>query len=244
MLDVPRLIVFKFGGGVLKDTDSLQKAVDHVVKERNNGGIPLIVVSAFSGVTNSLMELAHSVHDSPPQRELALLLTSGERMSMSLLAMALHRGGVPACSFTGSQVGIITTTNHCKAKILKIQPNRLLQHLRKNEVVIIAGFQGVSEKKDVTTLKRGGGDISAVALAKSLNISRVRFFKDVAGLFDDFPHNRKLIRKTNYRNALEIIKRSSPALLHPEAVEMAESNSIQLEIQHFSFSSSGTCIKK
>ena len=152
------LIVQKFGGTSVGDVDRIRAVADHIARTKKHGNDVVAVVSAMGKATDDLIRLANEVSHSHPGRELDMLLTSGERISMSLLSMALADLEVDATSFTGSQAGIITDTDHTRAKILEIHPGRLLESIKKGSVPVVAGFQGVSTEKDVTTLGRGGSD--------------------------------------------------------------------------------------
>lgn len=150
------LIVQKFGGTSVGDVDRIQAVADHIARTKRHGNEIVVVVSAMGKTTDDLIRLAQDVSKSHPGRELDMLLTAGERISMALICMALSDLGIPASSFTGSQAGIITDTDHTRAKILEIRPNRIQEAIKNGSVPVVAGFQGVSTTKDVTTLGRGG----------------------------------------------------------------------------------------
>lgn len=189
------------------------------------------VVSAMGRMTDYLIRLAERTVAHPPQRELDMLMTAGERVSMALLAMSLEELGVPAISFTGSQVGIITTSDHNEARILEIRGTRTQDELKKGRVVIIAGFQGVSRDKEVTTLGRGGSDTTAIALAAALKAHRCDILTDVDGLFSADPRivkNAKLLPQLSYNEALELA--SLGAKMHPRSLEVARRYQVPVRI--------------
>jgi len=195
----------------------------------------LVVGPAPEHRTDTLTGLAHAVHPTPPSRELDLLISVGERISMTLLAMALIQRGVQAVSFTGSQSGIITCTDHSIARIIEMRPARIQRVLAEGKIPIVAGFQGMSLEREVTTLGRGGSDTSAVALALALNASEVLFYKDVPGIFSEDPKKNphaEQISHLNYSQALSIV-RSTGSVLHPRAIELAQKNNLPLRVQSF-----------
>jgi aspartate kinase len=168
------LVVQKFGGTSVADTDRIRAVADHVVRTRRRGHDVVVVVSAMGRSTDDLLHMAANVATEPSARELDMLVTAGERISMALLCMAIMDMGVPASSFTGSQAGIVTDTTHGKAKILEIRADRVREALAEGKVVVVAGFQGVSTEKEVTTMGRGASDLTAVALAAELKADAVR----------------------------------------------------------------------
>ncbi|MBA3268550.1 MAG: aspartate kinase, partial [Acidimicrobiia bacterium] len=162
------LVVQKYGGTSVADPERLKAVAAHVVRSKEQGHDVVVVVSAMGKTTDELLHLAHQVSPSPPGRELDMLQTAGERISMALLCIAVWDRGVPATSFTGSQAGIVTDSAHGRAKILEVRAERLVEALEEGHVVVVAGFQGVSRERDITTLGRGGSDTTAVALAAAL----------------------------------------------------------------------------
>ncbi|NDH92579.1 MAG: aspartate kinase, partial [Actinobacteria bacterium] len=173
------LIVQKYGGTSVADPERMRNVARHIAKTRNEGHSLVVVVSAMGKATDNLLQLAHQVSQNPPSREMDMLLTTGERISMSLLCMALHDVGVDAVSFTGSQVGIITDTVHGKAKILEVKGDRVRAAISEGKVAVVAGFQGISTAKEITTLGRGGSDTTAVALAAALQADSCEIYTDV-----------------------------------------------------------------
>ncbi|MEX2329141.1 MAG: hypothetical protein WD575_05350, partial [Nitriliruptoraceae bacterium] len=178
------IVVQKYGGTSVGDVDRMKRVADRVARTHRDGNQTVVVVSAMGHTTDDLVSMARQISPHPPERELDMLLTSGERISMSLLAMALADRGVSAKSFTGSQAGIITDAVHGRARIVDITPGRVRDALDAGNVVIVAGFQGVSQDtKDVTTLGRGGSDTTAVALAAALSADVCEIYTDVDGVF-------------------------------------------------------------
>jgi aspartate kinase len=181
------LIVQKFGGTSVGNADRIRAVADHVARTRRAGNDVVVVVSAMGKSTDELLRLASDVSSVMPPRELDMLLTTGERISMSLLCMALADLGVAAASFTGSQAGIITDTDHTRAKILDVRPDRLRKAIDEGFVPVVAGFQGMSTEQEITTLGRGGSDVTAVAVAAGLNADVCEIYTDVTGVFTADP---------------------------------------------------------
>jgi uridylate kinase len=181
------IIVQKYGGSSVADLDRIGRVAARIRARREAGDQLVVVVSAMGDTTDELLELAKRVSTDPPRRELDMLLTCGERISMALLSMCLHELGVPAISFTGSQSGIITDDSHSQARIVEVRPVRILEELGKAKVVIVAGYQGVSRAREVTTLGRGGSDTTAVALAAALQAEACEIYSDVDGVFSADP---------------------------------------------------------
>ena len=181
------LVVQKYGGTSVGDAERIRAVADHVARTVAEGNQVVVVVSAMGKTTDDLIRLADQVSTEKPKRELDMLLTAGERISMALVCMALAERGVKAASFTGSQAGIITDTSHTRAKILEIQPTRLQEALAAGQVPVVAGFQGVSTDRDITTLGRGGSDVTGVALAAALGADVCEIYTDVTGVFSADP---------------------------------------------------------
>lgn len=225
------LIVQKYGGSSLATPRHIRLAAQRIKQVKKNGQDLVVIVSAMGRMTDHLIALARRTVAVPPQRELDMLMTAGERVSMSLLAMALHEEGVPAISFTGSQSGIVTTPHHTEARILEIRPHRTREELAKGKVVIVAGFQGVSEAKEITTLGRGGSDTSAVAMAAVLGAEWCEILTDVDGLFSADPRlvkGARLIESCSYDEALELA--SLGAKMHARSVDLAKRFRVNLRI--------------
>jgi aspartate kinase len=243
------IIVLKFGGASLKDLSHLERAADIILQKKMEFSKVIVIVSAMGKTTDDLLQLVKSVSKTPPLREQDMLISVGERISMSLLAIALSKRGVLARSFTGSQAGIITTEEHCNAKIVDVRPKRLIPYLDRGDILIIAGFQGVSLSGEITTLGRGGSDTSAVALAVSLKAEKVEFYKDVKGIFSSDPKNNldaTLYTILDYKEVLELIKDERVKVLHPRAIKLAEKNYIPLHVLtfHIDERSLGTLVLK
>src|SRR5262245_43270205 len=202
------LIVQKYGGSSVADAERIKRVAERIVSTRKAGNDVVVVVSAMGDTTDELIDLAHQVSPVPPGRELDMLLTSGERISMALLAMAIHNFGYGARSYTGSQAGVITTSSHGRARIIDVTPGRLRAALDEGAIVIVAGFQGVAQDtKDITTLGRGGSDTTAVALAAALKADVCEIYTDVDGVFTADPRivpNARRIEKVTYEEMLEL----------------------------------------
>jgi aspartate kinase len=227
------LVVQKFGGSSVGDADRIRAVADHVARTRRSGDDVAVVVSAMGKTTDDLVRLASDVSDSRPPRELDMLLSSGERISMSLLCMALSDLGVSAFSYTGSQAGIITDTTHTRAKIVEVKGDRLRAALDQGAVPVVAGFQGVSTDRDVTTLGRGGSDTTAVALAAALGADVCEIYTDVSGVFSAdpriVPKARKLAR-ISYEEMLEIAA-TGGRVLALRSVEFARNHHVPLHVR-------------
>ncbi len=228
-------LVLKFGGAAVATAAQFASIADLIISRKKECPRLVVVVSAMGKTTDELIELAKQVHPNPPQREYDMLISVGERISMSLLAMALCCKGEEAVSFTGSQSGIMTCSHHSNARIIDMRPDRLKANLDRGKIVIVAGFQGVSENKEITTLGRGGSDTSAVALALALKASRVEFFKDVPGIFYDDPKMHQGLTPyscLDYQEMLKILQRGAK-VLHPRAVQLAAKNGLPLHVRSF-----------
>lgn len=231
-----RILVMKFGGAAIKELENFTRVAEIILSRKKDYDVLIVVISAMWQMTDQLTSLAKKVSKDPSKREQDMLLTVGERISMSLLAMVLEDMGERAASFTGSQAGIITTHEHNDAKIVDVRPHRLLPHLDGSKIVIVAGFQGVSLQGDITTLGRGGSDTTAVALAAVLGAEKVEFYKDVSGIFEKDPKfhpEAKQLPELTYTEAEEVIMRSEKKVLHPRGLAMAKENALDLEILSF-----------
>lgn len=225
----------KFGGASVATPESFLKIAEIVIERSFSEKKIVVVVSAMANMTDELLMLAKKVHEAPPAREQDMLVSVGERISIALLAMALAKKGKEAVSFTGSQSGIITCENHSDARIVDVKPKRVKAALDEGKVAIVAGFQGVSQKGEITTLGRGGSDTSAVALAIALGAKKVEFYKDVEGIFDADPKKdkkAKLLSQLSYQEALKLAL-GGAKVLHARSIELAEKNSVQLAIHSF-----------
>lgn len=228
-------LVMKFGGAAVATPERFSEIAAIILKRRQHFPRIVIVVSAMADTTDRLIRLAHRVNPQPPQREYDMLVSVGERISISLLAMALAAQNQMAVSFTGSQSGIITSSRHSDAEIIEVKPFRLIPHLDEEKVVIVAGFQGVSQEKEITTLGRGGSDTTAVALGVALDASHVEFYKDVPGICDVDPKlgvPYRLLSELDYDQALEIVSKGS-GVLHSRCIHLAKKNNISLHVRSF-----------
>ena len=227
------LVVQKFGGTSVADAERIRAVADHVARTRRAGDDVVVVVSAMGRTTDQLIRLATDVSTVQPMREVDMLLSSGERISMSLLCMALAELGVEATSFTGSQAGIITDAVHTRAKIVEVRADRLTATLGAGGVPVVAGFQGMSEERDVTTLGRGGSDTTAVALAAVLDADVCEIYTDVSGVFSAdpriVPEARKLAR-VSYEEMLEIAA-TGGRVLTLRSVEFARNHHVALHVR-------------
>jgi aspartate kinase len=227
------IVVQKFGGATLADPSLIKQVAARIANLRRSGKKVVAVVSAMGKTTNQLIELAQAVSPRPNRRELDMLLSTGERVSMALVSMALHDQGIDAISFTGSQAGILTDSSHVNAIIKEVKAIRVLESLEQNKVVVLAGYQGVStEKKEITTLGRGGTDTSAVAMAAFLKASHCEILKDVDGVFSADP---KLVPKARRLNALTYKQMMEMTfwgakVLHYRSVELAAHTKVKLYI--------------
>ncbi len=230
-----KTLIMKFGGASVATPERFERIAEIIVSRRRDYPNIVVVVSAMGNTTNDLISLAKRVHPQPPQREYDMLVSVGERISISLLAMALEKKGQVAKSFTGSQSGIITTNTHTNAEITDIKPHRLIEPLNNGSIVIVAGFQGVSQTGEITTLGRGGSDTTAVALAVALKASKVEFYKDVCGVCEKDPkinQGSTVIPKLSYKEAMDIVKRGAKVLNH-RCLALAEKNSVPLHVRSF-----------
>ncbi len=229
------MLVMKFGGASVAKTESFLKIADLIIEKSKLHKKIVVVVSAMGNTTDQLLELAKQVHPNPPAREQDMLVSVGERISISLLAMALSLKQKEAVSFTGSQSGILTCGGHSNAKIVDVRPQRLHPVLNKGQVAIVAGFQGVSRQGEITTLGRGGSDTTAVALAVALGAPKVEFYKDVPGIFNKDPKKYPdafLFREMNYDEAIQIAE-DGGKVLHRRCIELAKNNGVQLSVLSF-----------
>ncbi len=241
-----KTLVLKFGGAAVAKPERFGQIADLIVERSCHYERVVVVVSAMGNMTNELLDLAKEVHPSPPKREQDMLISVGERISMSLLAMALDIKGKYAVSLTGSQAGIMTTSNHAEAHIIDVRPHRLIKYLEQGKIVIVAGFQGVSKEGEITTLGRGGSDTTAVALAVALGAEKVEFYKDVPGIFAEDPKKNpsaEFYPALDYLRALEITKKGAK-VLQSRCIDLAARNGLPLHVLPFSphKESSGTLI--
>jgi aspartate kinase len=239
------IVVQKYGGSSVGDVERMKRVASRIVGTRNEGHDVVVVVSAMGDTTDELVDMAARINRRPPQRELDILLTAGERISMSLLAMAIDDLGVSARSFTGSQAGIITDTVHGKARILAVTPERVREALDAGHVVIVAGFQGVSrDTHDITTLGRGGSDTTAVALAAALEADACEIYTDVDGVYTADPRIVPAARKLehlSYEEMLELAAQGAK-VLQVRSVEFGRNHGVRIHVRSSFNSSEGTWI--
>ena len=238
------VIVQKYGGTSVADADRIRAVADRATDAKRAGHDVVVVVSAMGDTTDELMAMARSLAPTPNARELDLLLTAGERIAMSLLAVAINQAGYPAASYTGSQAGIITDTAHGKASIIDIRPGRILEALGRGHIVIVAGFQGVSTAYDVTTLGRGGSDTTAVALADALHAEACEIYTDVPGVFTADPRivpDARKLHAVSYEEMLELAS-SGAQVLQLRSVEYARARGVKVHVRSSFSDEPGTWI--
>lgn len=238
------LIVQKFGGSSVADAQGLARVAERIAATHRAGNQVVAVVSAMGDTTDELLDLAAQVTDRPPERELDILLTAGERISMSLLAMAIDARGVPVRSYTGQQAGVLTDQAYGKAQIVKLAPERIVRSLEEGQVAIVAGFQGVNEANDVTTLGRGGSDTTAVALAAALKADVCEIYTDVDGLFTADPRvvtSARRIAEITSEETLELASHGAK-ILHLRAVEFARRYNVPLHVRSSFSQKEGTWV--
>jgi aspartate kinase len=239
------IVVQKYGGTSVGSVERIQNVAKRIIKMKNNGHKMVIVVSAMGKSTDDLVKLAYTINPSPSKREMDRLLSTGEQISISLLSMALHAMGHNAISFTGPQVGIRTHGHHTKSRIDGIETTKIIEALDDNQIVIVAGFQGVNEFDDVTTLGRGGSDTSAVALACVLN-APCEIYTDVEGIYGVDPRlypNAKKIDTISYEEILEMASLGA-GVMHPRAIELGSKYDTKILVASSEFERPGTLIKK
>ena len=218
------IIVQKYGGTSVGDADRIRNVAQRVIAAKQGGNDVVVVVSAMGDTTDDLIKLAFQITDNPNAREMDVLLSTGEMVSSTLLAMALGKMGYKAISLSGSQAGIRTDANHRHALILCIDPSRIVSEIKNGNIVIVAGFQGITDSNDITTLGRGGSDTTAVALAASLEASICERYTDVEGIFTADPRvvpEAAKLKEISYDEMLELATYGSK-VMHPRAVEMAQ----------------------
>ena len=227
------LIVQKFGGTSVADPERIRAVAEHVAFTKRHGNDVVVVVSAMGKSTDNLIKLANDVSSTQPAREMDMLLTTGERISMALVCMALADLGIEAVSFTGSQVGIITDTVHTKAKILEVKGDRAREALAQGKVCVVAGFQGVSTDREITTLGRGGSDTTAVALAAALNADSCEIYTDVTGVFSADPRIVPQARKLQHINFDEMLEMAGAGskVLALRSVEFARNHNVPIQVR-------------
>jgi aspartate kinase len=237
-------IVMKFGGTSVADATCMKRVAQRIVDARKEGHPVVAVVSARGDTTDELIEMAKEISENPPAREMDMLLSTGERISAALVAMAIHEMGYDAISLTGSQAGIVTDTVHTKAKILDIRPHRIQHALADGKIVLVAGFQGVSTDQDVTTLGRGGSDTTAVALAAALGAEACVIFTDVDGIYTTDPRIVPEARKLDFISNDEILELTSSGakVMMLRSIEVARRYDVPLWVRSSFTNAPGTLI--
>ncbi|MDA1477533.1 aspartate kinase [Bacillus changyiensis] len=240
------LIVQKFGGTSVGSVEKILNVSNRVIEEKQRGNDVVVVVSAMGKSTDSLVALAREMAKQPSQREMDMLLTTGEQVTISLLTMALQEKGYHAVSFTGWQAGIQTESIYGNARITHIETTKLKNHLKEGKIVVVAGFQGITAEGEITTLGRGGSDTTAVALAAALKANKCDIYTDVPGVFTTDPRYVKTARKLDgisYDEMLELANLGA-GVLHPRAVEFAKNYEVTLEVRSSTELTAGTLIEE
>jgi len=240
------LIVQKYGGSSVANIDRIKSVAERIARYRKKGHSLVVVVSALGDTTDELMQLAHGITSLPSERELDMLISTGEQVSVALLAMAMHKKGIDAISFTGAQVGIITDRSHTKARIIDVSADRIKKALKQGKVVIVAGFQGVNLDQEITTLGRGGSDMTAVALAATLKASVCEIYTDVEGVYTADPRVVKDAQKlscVSYEEMLELASLGAQ-VMQARSMEVAKKFSVPLHIRSSFSNKAGTIISK
>ena len=239
------LIVQKFGGSSVADAESIMRVARRIVATRESGNDVVVAVSAMGDTTDELVDLAHQITDSPDPRELDMLLTTGERISMALLAMAIKSFGHEARSYTGSQAGMMTTAQHGEARIVDVSPDRIREALADGAIAIVAGFQGFNrDSKDITTLGRGGSDTTAVALAAALGAEVCEIYTDVDGVFTADPRivtKAHKVDRVTFEEMLELAA-AGAKVLHIRAVEYARRHGVTIHVRSSFADAAGTFV--
>lgn len=240
------LVVLKFGGTSVGDVDRIKNTAKRIIDEKKQGNQVIVVVSAMGKTTDQLVALANEISSYPSKREMDMLLSTGEQVTIALLTMALTEKGYSAISFTGWQAGIETESIHSNARITNIEPEKIIRHLNDEKIIIIAGFQGVTVEGEITTLGRGGSDTTAVALAAALNANKCVIYTDVTGVFTSDPRcipNARKLESISYDEMLELANLGA-GVLHARAVEFAKNYQIPLEVCSSLEKVSGTVIEE
>jgi aspartate kinase len=242
--DKVALVVQKFGGTSVADATKIRAAARRAIGAHNRGNRVLVVVSARGHTTDELIDLAKEIHERPPAREMDMLLSTGEQVSVALMAMAIHAEGVPAISFTGAQIGIVTDSFHTRARIRNISTERMVQALDEGKIVIVAGFQGVDEHYNITTLGRGGSDTTAVALAAVLGADACEIYTDVDGVYTTDPRivpEARKIDRISFDEMLELASLGS-GVMHSRSIEFAKKYGVPIHVRHAGKADTGSWI--
>lgn len=240
------IVVQKYGGSSVADVEKIMRVANRIVNTKKEGNQVVAIVSAMGKTTDNLISLANEINSRPAKREMDRLLSTGEQISMSLLAMAIDSLGENAVSLTGPQAGIRTDSKYSKAKIVNIVSNRLKNELENDNIIIVAGFQGETEEHDIATLGRGGSDTSAVSIAAALNADLCEIFTDVDGVYSCDPRivpKAKKLSSVSYDAMLELALLGAK-VLHPRAVEVAKSHGVEIHVRSSFSHDIGTIVKK
>ncbi|RCX23137.1 aspartate kinase [Fontibacillus phaseoli] len=240
------LYVMKFGGSSVGDTERMQRVARRVVEKQDEGHQVMVVVSAMGDTTDELIDQAKLLNNDPPVREMDMLMTTGEQISIALLSIAIHQLGRKAMSFTGWQAGFRTEPVHGKARITDIRPERVQRALEDGNIVIVAGFQGLTEEGEITTFGRGGSDTTAVALAAATSADFCEIYTDVDGIYSTDPRivkNARKLEEISYDEMLELANLGA-AVLHPRAVEYAKHHQVRLVVRSSFNHNEGTVVKE
>ena len=238
------LIIQKYGGSSVVDAERIKSVARRIARTKDQGNQVVVVVSAMGDTTDELIQLAAEITDRPDIREIDMLLSTGELVSVALLAMALHHTGYPAISLSGAQAGIRTDSTYSRARILKVESRRVTKELEKGNIVIVAGFQGITDEMDITTLGRGGSDTTAVALAASLGAEVCQIYTDVEGVYTADPRlvpEARQLAEIGYEEMLELASYGAK-VLHPRAVELGELHNILILVASSFTQNPGTLI--
>ncbi len=238
------LLVMKFGGTSVADAERIRRAASRAIKAKQQGYEVVMVVSAMGKTTDKLIALASEITDNPPRREMDMLLTTGEQVSISLMAMAINQAGYKGISLTGGQIGLITDAAHTKARIQKIQADRIREELAKDKIVIVAGFQGIDESGEITTLGRGASDTTALALAAVLEAERCEIYTDVDGVYTTDPRlvpNARKIDRISYDEMLELASLGA-GVMHSRAIEFGKKYNVEIHVRSSFSDAPGTVI--
>ncbi|MFD0958697.1 aspartate kinase [Paenibacillus chungangensis] len=239
-------IVMKFGGSSVGTPERMKRVAQRIIDRQQEGNDIVVVVSAMGDTTDDLIDQSKQLNPNPPQREMDMLLTVGEQISIALLSMTIQEMGAKAMSFTGWQAGMKTNNAHGKAKITDIQPDSVLNAVKQGHIAIVAGFQGVSEEGEITTLGRGGSDTTAVAMAAAMKADICEIYTDVDGVYSTDPRvvkNARKLDEISYDEMLELANLGA-AVLHPRAVEYAKHYNVKLVVRSSFTGNEGTCVKE
>ena len=242
--EVNSLIVQKYGGSSLADAERIKSAARRIARSKDDGNMVVAVVSAMGDTTDDLIRQAHTITDRPDARELALLLSTGEIVSCTLVTMALRALGYAATGLSGGQAGIRTDTDYTRARIVDIDPSRILAELREDRIVVVAGFQGATEDSEVTTLGRGASDTTAVALAAALEARICEIYTDVEGIYTADPRvvpDARILEEITYEEMLELANYG--AKMHPRSIELGAMYNIPILVTSSFKDAPGTLIR-